>query len=375
MIRKVILVLRQLISRFNIAFYVFSNLGKAFLERTLSKWLQSFFSHINWIAVATCFFAFLLGGGLTSWFCGYPLTIFAMVYICCGMITLISIIAEEYFIKKIRIFQQNLLGHSSSYNHNQEISILITTAARQWEISGSMLLKILGTLLFFGILGILLLETYPPMYVLGFFLCMFSITVGFSMIGYHQYIALFDFITRLSEKYEPSKRTITWMTEERNAWLVQLATLYDFMSAAFFLLAMLYVVACCCFCFHPAFGVLSNASFFRIFLLSLFWLKVLSELTVKYVRKLFIGKRKLKMLAQKIKETHINMVQTAFQNPIRTSADYTGYNLYLQLQRLELLPEINTVARMIQSISVTASCIVTVYSLVTILQTVQAKLV
>lgn len=301
MIRKIISAFFQLISCINKTFCEFCNLMKAFLEKYPSKWLQSFFNHTNRITLTAWFFVFLLCGEIVSWFCGYSLTVFSMVYICCGVITLISIIAEKYFIKEIENFRRNLLGHSSSYNHNQEISILVAAAATQWKISGSMLLKILGTLLFFGVLGMFLLEIYPPIYVLLFFLAMFSITVVFSMIGYYQYLALFEFITKLSDKYEPSKRTVSWMTEERNAWLVQLATIYDLMSAAFFLLAMLYVVACCCFCFHPAFGVLSNASFFRVFLLALFWLKVSSELTIKYLRKLLVGKQKLKVLSNKIK--------------------------------------------------------------------------
>ena len=55
--------------------------------------------------------------------------------------------------------------------------------------------------------------------------------------------------------------------------------------------------------------------------------------------------------------------------------DYTGYSLYLQLQKIELLPRESTVARMIRGISATASYIVTIYSLVTILQTVKTKLI
>ena len=321
---KIVSACFQLISYINKAFYRFCDLMKAFLEKYPSKWLRSFFNHANWIAIAVCYFVFFLCGEMVSWFYGYSILVFTMVYICCGAITMISIIAERYFIREIKDFCGKLLGHSSSYNHNREISILIAAATKRWEISGAMLLKILGTLLFFGILGLLLLKIYPPIYVLLVFLSMFSITVSLSMIGYYQYLALFEFIIKLSEKYEPSKRTFSWMTEDRNAWLVQLAKIYDLMSAAFFLLAMLYVVACCCFCFHPAFGVMSNASFFRVFLLALFWLKISSELTIKYMRKLLVGKQKLKVLANKIKETHIHMLQTAFQNAIRTPVDYTG---------------------------------------------------
>jgi len=286
----------------------------------------------------------------------------------------VSIFAEQRFLKDSKIFERHILGHSASYNHNTEIGALVAAAKNKWNLSGKMAFKIIGTVVFFGILGCILLRNKPPIPILILFLSIYAVAVSFSMIGYYQYEALLDFIHALSDKYEPTKKTIRWMTKEENVWLTELAQLYDFMSAAFFVLGLLFIVACFGFCFHPAFGVLSGKSLFLNFVLLVFWGKVGYELAVKYPYRLFKGKQALNAVADKIRITHLEQIRSRFQNPINAEKDYTGYGLYLQLQSLQIVPKMNAVASLMRGICSAASFCVTLSGLYTILQTLQAQL-
>lgn len=350
-------------------------LCERFFEKTLVPVFSYIFKRVNWENLMFFLFSYFACGCVICFFSCYPISVYVLVFLSLGSITFISILAEKEFIERSILVHKGILGHSASYNHNTEIAATMANAKKQWNISGELLLKSTGTVFFFGVIGCMLLKDRPPVGVLLLFLSIYGITVEFSMIGYHQYHALLRFISDLVRKYEPSKKVICWMTKEQTSWIVELAQLYDFMSAAFFALGLLFIISCCGFCFHPAFGVLSNSSTGLAILLFIFWGKILYELTVKYVYQLYIGKKNLSILANRIKDSHLRQVQSVFGNALRTSEDYTGYNLYLQLRSLEIIPVKNTVTNMIRGICSAASFIVTVSSLHAIFQSLQTQLV
>lgn len=348
---------------------------ECFLEKTLVPVMNYIFKRVNLENLSVFLFLHCVCGCMVCFFYGYSVSVYFLVFLSLGSITFISVLAEKEFIERSNLVRKNILGHSASYNHNTKIAAMIANAQKRWNITGMLLLKSTGTVFFFGVIGCALLKNRPPAGVLLTFLSIYGITVEFSMIGYHQYHALLHFISDLAREYEPSKKVICWMTKEQTSWIVELAQLYDFMSAAFFALGLLFIIACCGFCFHPAFGVLSNSNTGFVLLLFIFWGKILYELTVKYVYQLYIGKKSLSILANRIKDSHLRQVQSVFGNVLRTPEDYTGYNLYLQLRSLEIIPAKNTVTNMIRGICSAASFIVTVSSLHTIFQTLQTQLV
>ncbi|MCH5349410.1 MAG: hypothetical protein J1E40_08815 [Oscillospiraceae bacterium] len=344
-------------------------------EKTLVPICNYVFNRIKWCTLLICLLVYFACGCAICLVCNYSISVYTLVFLLLGSITFVSVLAEKEFIKRSNLVQADILGHSANYNHNKEIASLLANASTQWNITGKLLLKSTGTVFFFGIIGCMLLKNRPPVGVFLLFLSVYGIAVGFSMIGYHQYNALLGFVDDLAQKYEPSKKVICWMTKEQVSWIVSLAQLYDFMSAAFFTLGLLFIVACCGFCFHPAFGVLSSSSTGLAILLFVFWGKILYELIAKYIYQLYIGKKNLSILADRIKDSHLSQVQSAFGSVIRTAEDYTGYNLYLQLKSLEIIPARNTVTKMVRGISSAASFIVTISSLLTIFQTIQAQFV
>lgn len=271
---------------------------KNYLEKHFSKPLKFCLKHANFKTISVILFCTYVGGAAISILCRYSLLIYTLVYISLGMIALASITAEKIFYKMMKDMQGRLLGHSVSYNHNKQIAILSAQATRELDIPGDMIFKIIEPLILFGVLGLLLLEYYPPILVLVYFLALFVCAVTFAMIGYHQYNTLLNYITLLSQKYEPSKRAINWMTAEQNLWLVKLSQAFDFMSCAFFVIGLLFAIACCGFCFHPAFGVLSNASIIRNVFFLMFWGKILWELAVKYFVPNVFRKEKSKIFSR-----------------------------------------------------------------------------
>lgn len=344
-------------------------------DNTLARVCDFVFEHAKWRNMLGFLFLFYVCGSFVCAHYAYSISVYTLVFLSLGSIASVSVCAEKEFINKSKLVSGGIAGNDSSYNHNTKISSLVVNAQNQWSISGKLLFKSSGTLLFFGVIGCLLLKERPPTGVFILYLCMYGFSVGFSMIGYHQYHSLLGFISDLANEYEPSKKVIRWMTKEQTAWLVELAKLYDFMSAAFFTLALLYIIACCGFCFHPAFGVLSKGGTGLAILLLVFWGKILYELTAKYIYRLYIGKKNLTILANRIKDSHLSQVQSLFGKELRKPEDGTGYNLYLQLRSLELIPAKSTITSMIRGISSAASFVVTLYSLYTIFQSLQTKLV
>lgn len=90
---------------------------------------------------------------------------------------------------------------------------------------------------------------------------------------------------------------------------------------------------------------------------------------------MYLGKKNLKSLADKIKGNHLNMVYSQFKKTICSEEDCTGYGLYLQIQNLDILPKTETVVYMIQGIVEVADFVVTLSSLFTIFQSLQAQLI
>ncbi len=348
------------------------------IYKCLEKLLVPIFSFVldrgKWKLGLICSLLFLTIGCCICRHSNYPVSVFAFVFLSFCAISWVSIFAEQHFLKAIKTVERHILGHSASYDHNAEIGTLVATAKNKWLLSGAMVFKIIGTVAFFGILGCILLGNQPPMSVLILFLCLYAVAVSFSMIGYHQYEALLSFVHALSEKYEPTKKTIRWMTKEETAWLTELAQLYDFMSAAFFVLSLLFIVACFGFCFLPAFGVRSGKNLFLDLVLLIFWGKIGYELAAKYPYRLYKGKQALNAIADRIKISHLEQIQSSFHDPINAEKDYTGYGLYLQLQSLQIVPKMNAVASLVRGICSAASFCVTLSSLCTILQTLQAQL-
>ncbi len=297
----------------------------------------------------------------------YPISTFFTVFIGLNSISTISLFSERKFIKNIEQFEANLLGQSESYIENINVSALLAKYSKTWNISGDVLLKAMFTIIFFSIIGIALLGKYPPNLMLAFFLLLFILAVGISMIGYFQYEALYQLIMKLPDVYKPTKEKFFWLTEKRYAWITQLAQLYDFYSAIFFCLALLYALGCCVFCFCEDFGVMSSKnSIVKLILLGIFWCKICWELVIKFAYKLYLGKKKIALLGNIIKNNCLDIIQQKFCDPIISGKDYEGFNLYLQLQQINIVPKNNQILNLVRAVSYVASSIVTFSSLYTL---------
>jgi len=297
----------------------------------------------------------------------YSRSMFFTVFIGLNSISTISLFSERKFIKNIKQFEANLLGHSENYIENTEVSALLAKYSKTWNISGDVLVKSMFTIIFFGIIGIALLGKYPPNLILAFFLLLFTLAVGISMIGYFQYEALYRFILKLPDTYKPTKEKFFWLTEKRYEWVTQLAKLYDFYSAIFFCLALLYTLGCCVFCFSKDFDVLSNKnSIVKAILLLIFWCKIFIELVIKFAYKLYFGKKKIVLLGNIIKNNCLDIIQQKFCDPITSGKDYEGFSLYLQLQQINIVPKTNQILNVVRAVSYVASSIVTFSSLLTL---------
>ena len=294
----------------------------------------------------------------------YPLSLFLIVFIGLNSISTISLFSEHKFIKSICQFEGELLGKSDSYIENVKMCAGIAKYDITWNISGDVLLKAMFTIIFFSIIGIGLMGKYPPNLMLAFFLLIFVLAVGISMIGYFQYEALYGFILELPDTYKPSTERIFWLTPKRYSWITRLAQLYDFYSAAFFCLALLYSLGCCIFCFHEGFGVLSGKkSIIKIILLMIFWSKILFELLLKFLYKLCLGKKKISLLESIIKDNCLDIIQHKFCDPVSSEKDYEGFSLYLQLQQISIVPKTNLILNFVRAVSCIANSIVTFSSL------------
>ena len=298
----------------------------------------------------------------------YPISTFYIVFIGLNSISTVSLFSEQKFVKNIRQFESEILGHSESYDNNMNVASLLAKYNKTWNISGDVLLKAMFTIIFFSIIGIGLMGKNPPNLLLAFFLLIFIFAVGISMIGYFQYEALYKFILEFPDIYKPSRGKFFWVTQKRYAWVAQLAKLYDFYSTIFFCLALLYALACCTFCFHKDFGVLTGQkSIVKIILLIIFWSKVILELVFKFLYKLYLGKKKITLLGNIIKENCINIIQHNFVDPVASEKDFEGFNLYLQLQQINIIPKTNLILSFIRALSYIANSIVTIASLYTLL--------
>lgn len=308
---------------------------------------------------------------LGLYFCkimSYSVSTFFIVFAGLNSIATVSLFSEKIFIKNIREFEAEFLGQSENYTENVETAALLAKYAKIWNISGDVLLKAMFTIIFFSIIGIGLLGKYPPNLILAFFLLIFILAVGVSMIGYFQYEALYRFILELPDIYKPSKEKFFWLTQRRYAWVAQLARLYDFYSAVFFCLALLYAIGCCIFCFAKDFGVMSSQkSIVKTILLIIFWVKILFELVLKFAYKLYLGKKKLGLLGSIIKNNCLDKIQQKFSDPIMSEKDYEGFNLYLQLQQICIVPQNNQILNLVRTVSCVASSVVTFSSLYTLL--------
>ena len=231
------------------------------------------------------------------------------------------------------------------------------------------MLKAMLTVISFSIIGIALLGKYPPNIILAFFLSIFAIAVCISMIGYFQYEALYEFILELPDIYEPSNQKFFWVTQKRYIWVTQLAQLYDFYSTIFFCLALIYTLGCFIFCFHKDFGVMADSkNIVKTILLIVFWLKILIELVFKFVHKLYHGKKKIIALEKIIKDNCLNIIKHKFDDPVISNKDYEGFNLYLQLQQISIVPKTSQILNIIRAVSYVANTLVTfsgVYTLFT----------
>lgn len=336
-------------------------------DAEMSKKVQSLLLSVTPIKWAGLIIALMLLGLYLCEVTSYSLSLFLIVFIGLNSISTISLFSEHKFIKSIRQFEGELLGQSDSYNENVHVAALLAKYGKTWNISGDVLLKAMFTIIFFSIIGIGLLGKYPPNLMLAFFLLIFVLTVGISMIGYFQYEALYGFIIELPDIYKPSTERIFWLTQKRYSWIARLAQLYDFYSAVFFCLALIYSLGCFIFCFHEEFGVLSSQkSIIKIMLLMIFWCKILLELVFKFLYKLCLGKKKISLLESIIKDNCLDIIQHKFCDPILSEKDYEGFNLYLQLQQISIVPKTNWILDFVRAVSCVANSIVTFSSLYTL---------
>lgn len=297
----------------------------------------------------------------------YSVPMFFIVFIGLNSISTISIFSEHKFIQDINQFESELLGQSENYFNNQKVGALLAKYSKTWNISGDVLLKALLTVIFFSIIGIGLMGKYPPNMILAFFLLLFAIAVCISMIGYFQYEALYGFVLELPDIYIPSNSKFFWVTQKRYIWVTRLARLYDFYSTIFFSLALIYTLGCFIFCFHKDFGVMtSSKTIAKTTLLIIFWLKILFELVFKFVYKLYHGKKKITDLEKIIKDNCLNIVQNKFDDPVQSEKDYEGFNLYLQLQQISIVPKTSQILNIARAVIYVANTLVTFSSVYTL---------
>ena len=67
------------------------------------------------------------------------------------------------------------------------------------------------------------------------------------------------------------------------------------------------------------------------------------------------------------KENCINIIQHNFGDPVASEKDFEGFNLYLQLQQINIIPKTNLILSFIRALSYIANSIVTIASLYTLL--------
>lgn len=307
----------------------------------------------------------------------YSIPMFFIVFVGLNSISTISIFSEHKFIQNIHQFESELLGQSESYVNNQKVGALLAKYNKAWNISGDVLLKAMLTVILFSIIGIGLMGKYPPNMILAFFLLIFAIAVCISMIGYFQYEALYGFILELPDIYKPSNQKFFWVTQKRYIWVTQLARLHDFYSTIFFCLALIYTLGCFIFCFHKDFGVMTGSkTIAKTILLIIFWLKILFELAFKFVYKLYHSKKKIATLEKIIKDNCLNIIQHKFGDPVLSEKDYEGFNLYLQLQQISIVPKTSQILNIIRAVSYVANTLVTFSSVYTLfIQALKTKII
>lgn len=181
-----------------------------------------------------------------------------------GAISTISIFSEQYFINNF----QEILEMISSFNNN--VSSLIKWC-RNFEKSKFIFYFSSFIILYFGIIGLLLLNNYPSVVSLIYILIFFIITVFISMIGYIQYIILALFMIKLIKIPKPQKRFSAQIPSQVD-WIVKINKLVNIYNISFFLLSTLYVISVYFFCFSPQFGVMANGfTLFVKIILGLCW--------------------------------------------------------------------------------------------------------
>lgn len=164
------------------------------------------------------------------------------------IISTTAIFSERYFIRNFK----NILGMLSGFG--KESSNLIRQVNR-FKRSKFIYYYSSCIIIYFGVIGLLLLKNYPSIINLIYILIFFAITVFISMIGYIQYILLAVFMIKLVKMPKPQKRFSAQIPSKVD-WIVKTNKLVNIYNIAFFLLSIIYITSVYFFCFSPHFGVM-----------------------------------------------------------------------------------------------------------------------
>lgn len=250
----------------------------------------------NWIIFL---FIITIIGFIINILSPYP-WFYGIVSIMCAIST-IAIFSERFFLKNFNIILEMISGFGARAS-----SLIIW--CKRFERSKFIYYYSGVIIIYFGILGLLLLNNYPSIVSLIYILIFFAIMVFISMIGYIQYIFLALFMFKLAKIPKPQKRFSAQIPSNVD-WIVKINKLVDIYNISFFVLSMLYIASLYLFCFSPQFGVMVNGlTMFVKVILSLCWglisLAIGLILPMVYTTEYLLLRKYIKQ----VKDKHIELV-------------------------------------------------------------------
>lgn len=131
-------------------------------------------------------------------------------------------------------------------------------------------------------------------------LCLFSIVVYISIVGYLQYMSLFLYVIKLADSKNTYPNKQLEVAEDITVeleWLQNLTKLCRIYRCAFFLLGSLYILAFGLFCFLPKMATNTNTAWFFIL-----WSIISIAIVIAFSITALIEQKKIKVIALRIKE-------------------------------------------------------------------------